>query len=201
MEEKSIKLDTMTEELASVQKAVEELTDENNHVQSRLTELEDRSRRDNLIFHGVPDSRETWQETEAKLTNSISAILDSFSSESFQRVHRLGNPSPTKCRPIVAKFTDFKTKEKVLSLRNQLKDKNISVSEDFSVATRQARKKLIDFGKAQAGSSPLKLRYNKLLLNNKCYMYFPECDKVLEVKKRTNYVNNARASSSVNTTT
>lgn len=45
-------------------------------VQLKLVELEDRSRRNNLIISGIAESRtETWEETENKLTTTLSEDL------------------------------------------------------------------------------------------------------------------------------
>lgn len=70
-------------------------------------------------------------------------------------------------------------KQKVLLSAWRLADSGISISEDYSLPTRQARKKLIEFGKAQ--NSPYKLRYKKLYVNKKCYSYNHADDTVFEL--------------------
>lgn len=188
LEEKSQNIDNVSLKVSSMTKTIEEVSARNNLFESRLNELEDRSRRDNLIFHGLPDNIETWQETESNTTRVISSITDTFPADAIQRAYRLGSFMPNKSRPVIVKFASFKTKEKLLSLRSQFKHKNISISEDFSVATRTARRKLIAFGKSQASSEPFKLRYDKLILNGKSYVYNAHSDEIQELKQRSNNV-------------
>lgn len=58
--------------------------------------------------------------------------------------------------------------------------RNVSVTEDFSPATRLVRKKLVQFAKSQPNSPSFKLKYNRLLLNDTYYSYDPVTDTVLE---------------------
>ncbi|XP_050037935.3 uncharacterized protein [Dermacentor andersoni] len=195
LEEKSKSLDRFDTNLTRMQDNVDSLAAQNSSLLSRLDDLEDRSRRDNLIFHGLPDSKETWQQTEEKLTSVLNAALGSFPSSSIQRAHRLGTYQANKCRPIIAKFTNYKAKESVLSSRAQLRSSNIAVNEDFSPATRLARKKLIEFAKSQPDSPQFKLSHKKLLLNNKCYMYHSNSNSIQEMPRRNFGLNHVSAAS------
>lgn len=155
----------------SLQSTTHELTSQNYELASRLDELEDRSRRNNLIFYGMPDTKETWEETETKIVTELTSVLDGFSPNEIERAHRLGSFSNGKVRPIIVKFSNFKTKDKFLGLRKELKEKDLTVGEDFSPSTRLIHKKLIEFGKKQPGSPKFQLRYKKMKLNNKWYTY------------------------------
>lgn len=77
------------------------------------------------------------------------------------------------------KIFNFKTKELVLSKRALLKDSEVSMNEDFCLATRNARKKLTEYGKEQNVS--FKLRHNKLVMNGKRYGSSPDNDSVYEI--------------------
>lgn len=89
----------------------------------------------------------------------------------------------------LVKFSNFKTREGVLSARLKIRSSGTTVTEDFSQPTRVARKKLIDYGKRQGGLYHLK--YKKLYINKKCYVF---CyDSVREV---VNELNNPHISSS-----
>ncbi|XP_070381509.1 uncharacterized protein [Dermacentor albipictus] len=154
---------------------------ESGAINSRLDDLEDRSRRDNLIFFGIPDtSSETWAESEEHVRKILSEKLDlSFPDESIHRAHRLGSYVSEKCRPIIVKFGSPKLRDKIISQRTKFKNSKVSFSEDFSRATRQSRKKLADFGKA-SGEKYL-LRLNRLFIKKKCYVYCSSTDRVCEV--------------------
>lgn len=147
----------------------------------RLDEFEDRSRRENLLFHGLPDNpNETWEDSEKKVRELLRSILKlQLSDEAISRAHRLGKFSADKCRPLIVRFSSFKTKKAILSARKELKKADVNVSEDFCVATRASWRKLIEFGKASG--EQYSVRYNKLFINKKCYVYVPSADCVSEI--------------------
>ncbi|XP_077486716.1 uncharacterized protein LOC144098020 [Amblyomma americanum] len=181
VERKTVTIDETEKEVHPFQQLVDQLSSENSQLRARLPELEDRQRRDNLLFYGMPDAQsESWAQSEEKLVKVLSSCLEILSSEILiDRAHRLGGFASEKCRPIIAKFSSFKVKQRILLNCSKLKDEKITLSEDFSLATRHARKQLVGFGKSQ----PLtfKLRFNKLYIKNKCYSYNHSDDSVHEI--------------------
>ncbi|XP_077553306.1 uncharacterized protein LOC144168126 [Haemaphysalis longicornis] len=171
VEAKTSASDAAQQELVELRQLADRLSTENSKIPECQAEMEDRIRRDNLLFYGVSDEPlETWDQAENKILEVMSASFDfTVSKQSIERAHRLGLFSDEKCRPVVVKFSSFKFKQQVLNSSANLKDKGVTVSEDYSVTTRQARKKLAEFGKTQ--NSTYKLRYNKLYVNDKCYCY------------------------------
>lgn len=157
--------------IEQVKHDISRLQSENALLKARLFELEDRSRRDNLIFHGIPDGvSESWSQSETKLLALIQDDLGvQITSDVIQRSHRIGAYVDGKTRPIIAKFSSFKVRDLVLQAGQKLRPKKLAVSEDFCASTRFARKKLIEYGKAC--NTSFKLRYNRLYVNNKCFFY------------------------------
>lgn len=183
MEAKIASLDILERELTDVKETVTFLSRENASLRSRLDEFEDRSRRDNLIFYGVPDSNsETWAVSESKVRDIIANEMKIIvPPEGIIRAHRLGRVfNPSKCRPVLVKFSLFKTKDHVFSSRGKLRGSATSVAEDFSPATRLARRKLLEFAKAHTQS--FSLRYNKVFFDDKCFSYCAASDAVCEVR-------------------
>ncbi|XP_040357426.2 uncharacterized protein LOC121046817 [Ixodes scapularis] len=180
VESKISALEIVDHDFQEMQGVAEALQNNNVNLLERLNELEDRSRRDNLIIHGLPDvASETWAESETKVLELISRSLQlQVTPDCIERAHRIGSFNPTRCRPLVIKFSSFKVKDKVLFSRLKLKGSTTYITEDFSPATRIARKKLIEFGKAT--NCIYQLRYNKLHVNKKCYMYNATTDNVFE---------------------
>lgn len=165
----------------SIRSSTAHLTSQQEMLQTRLDDLEDRSRRNNVVIHGISDSKETWNDTEEKALAALhSALGVEIPPSDVERAHRIGALSASKPRPIIMKFCSFKTRDKVLSARAKLKESGISVSEDFSPATREARKKLSEFAKGLPGSPKFKLRYTKLYVNQQCYVYDSLTDTVTE---------------------
>ncbi|XP_077532470.1 uncharacterized protein LOC144144846 [Haemaphysalis longicornis] len=162
----------------ATQESVKKLTAQVDSLQLRVNELEDRSRRNNLLFYGIPDEREKWEECEAKVLNALAGVVDPLPSGAIERAHRLGTFSNDKCRPIIVKFASFKTKDKILGARKKLKEKDVSVSEDFCLATRQIRKKLAKYAKNQPGEPAFQLRYKTLVINKEQFTYSPATDNV-----------------------
>ncbi|XP_077558922.1 uncharacterized protein LOC144174231 [Haemaphysalis longicornis] len=161
----------------------EAVRDRTTAINSRLDELEDRSRRENLIFYGIPDllPSENWSESETKIRDCLSNLLQlTLTDEAISRAHRLGSFTVNKHGPIIVKFSSSKHKQKVFAERKKFKGTGISVSEDFCRATRLSHKKLIEFAKA-SGQKYL-LRLNHLLIGKKTYMYCPVTDRVCEIQ-------------------
>ncbi|XP_072140450.1 uncharacterized protein [Dermacentor andersoni] len=154
---------------------------ENASLLTCLDDLEDRSRRDNLIFYGISDTpSETWAQSEKLVCEFLSHHLKFEVPENMVcRAHRLGSYTANKTRPIIMKFSCSKLKDKILALKSNLKSTGVSVGEDFCRATRQSRKKLLDF--AKASGQTYSIRLNKLFLNKKCYIYCSTTDNVCEV--------------------
>lgn len=154
---------------------------ENEALKARLDDAEDRSRRDNLVFFGIADTlTETWSQTEESILNIFQQSLNlQVANEAIIRTHRIGAFCQTKCCPVIVKFSSYKIKDQILQQRLTLKADHISVSEDYSIETRQARKKLIEFAKEKGDT--FKLRHNKMPINNIYYAYDTVNDNVYEV--------------------
>nr|XP_050046516.1 uncharacterized protein LOC126543441 [Dermacentor andersoni] len=157
---------------------------ENYSLRTRMNDLEDKCRRDNLLFFGISEgteSIETWLQSEEKIVNIIQQKMSiTLSTTDIAWAHRIGIAESTKTRPIMVKFSNYKTKEMLLNAQSKLKDSDVSMSEDFSPSTRHARKKLVEFAKATAPNPRFKLRHVRLFLNKKCYTYCAESDSVCE---------------------
>lgn len=142
-----------------------------NHLEARCDDAESRSRRSNLLFFGFPDTaNETWAESEKAVIDMCSDKLDvSIDTLSIDRAHRIGVFRPDRKRPIIVKFCFFKHKQQILSASPKLKGTSHAISEDFSPHVRHARRKLLAFGKAQ--DLHYRLRFDKLYIGDKCYVY------------------------------
>lgn len=105
--------------------------------------------------------------------------------QDIARAHRLGQFSPSRCRRIIVRFANFKTRDKVFSGRSKLSEHDIRVSEDLSLGTRQVHKTLIEFAKSQPNNPSFKLKYKKILLNGKYYSCDPVSGKIFELGHST----------------
>lgn len=152
-------------QISESQSTAGSLATQNALLQSRIDELEDRSRRDNLLFYGLPDSKETWQQTERIFTTILNEVIPSLPSGWIKQAHRIRSLFLNKCHPVIAKFLNFKVKEQILSVFKHFKRKNIVLYEYFCPATHIAWKKLTELAKNQPGSPPFLLSHKKLTIN------------------------------------
>lgn len=158
----------------------DQLADAMRKVFRTQDDIENRSRRNNLLFFGVEgEEKETWDESEAKVISLCAEKLQvTVTPSSIERAHRMGKPKDDNPRPIIVKFALFKDKQRVLSAASKLKGTKISIGEDYSRNIRQEREKLIAF--ARERGAKIKLRYNKLTLDGKTYSYDSTSDSVRE---------------------
>ncbi|XP_046358682.2 uncharacterized protein LOC124136730 [Haliotis rufescens] len=142
--------------------------------------LENVSRRNNLIFHGVPRGNETesWTDCELIVKNVLRDDLQLLDDVNIQRAHRI-----TKGKAIIVKLADDKDKHAILRASKALKDTGMFITEDFSPLVRQKRKKLLP-KMFQARESGLKvfLRFDKLYTEDNFYSYDLGLDCVTTVK-------------------
>ena len=92
-------------------------------LEAKVTDLEYRSMRDNLMFYGIPEQLNEDCEARVKQFVSVALEIPQADKLTFDRVHRVGPPVQGKVRPIVAKFHYFKEREVVRSKSFELSDK------------------------------------------------------------------------------
>ena len=93
------------EELITSDLRVKEVNLQIQDLGNKLDDLENRSRRNNLSFEGIPESpNETWQESESKIKHLISSHMPEVGTDFvIKRAHRVGRPrsdSKQNCRPV-----------------------------------------------------------------------------------------------------
>ena len=144
----------------------------------KLTDIQWRSMRDYLIFSGIPEERqfrEKGEHCEEVIQNLTSTELQIPDQLSIDRAHRLGrfNPRDVYPRPIVAKFTYFKDKERVREAApKKLRDTNIWVKEQYPQEIELKRKELYEPAKRarQDPNNKVRLVRDKLFINNRQYI-------------------------------
>ena len=160
------KLVSETEQKAT--KSISELTEKSN-------DLEDRSRRNNLVFFGIPElgDKQNTEDCNKLITKILASknILSLGDSDIvFDRAHRLGpkKEDQTRPRPIIVRVTFYKDKLHILENANRFRDTPYSVSEDFSKETLSIRRQLVSQAKSAklkcSAIKHFKLKYKRLVL-------------------------------------
>ena len=143
-----------------------DLNEKMKKLEKKTDDLEGRSRRNNLIFYGVAkEDDETSSSCEDRLREIFTDRLELSEDIMLDRVHRL---SDKPSAPLIARFTYFKHKTAVLRAKHKFKGTNIFVSEDFSEAVRDVRKKLRSFiPNLKAAGKRVMMVHDHLLVDGK----------------------------------
>ena len=186
------KVSDIEKEYRSVAQQAEICKQENCLLKKKLQVLEERqikaeaySRRDNLIFEGVPQADNEDTEKVIRETMRLKMKCQDVNNIKFVRVHRL--PGPTKPQRIIAKFHFYQDRQRVWEKRFLLKGQKIWVSEDFPVEVRNRRQVLYPIFKAARKLPEVKtmLSVDKLIINNESFTVdslhrLPPCLKLQE---------------------
>lgn len=182
------------ENLSTIETTVNSIKCDSISFRDHLTEmntvvddLENRMRRNNLIFKGLPElENETWNDAKVIITGFAQEMLG-ISLGEIERAHRLGQKRSGTKRPIIVKFLSFRDREEVL--RNAFKLKNVTppirISEDFSDKVRSARQKLWEFAEQfRESGTKYKIIYDKLNVGTQSFIYDSASDSVVSLRTR-----------------
>ena len=131
---------------------------------NKLTELEDRSRKNNIRIDGIAEEPgETWEECDGNVQRFLSEELD-VNDVVIERAHRVKAYSPEKKNSkklrqgtVVYKLLSFVDKARILKNSHRLKGTSYYVNEDFSKEALAYRKELWE--KVKALSKEGKITY------------------------------------------
>ena len=124
-----------------IEEDIKLIEQKHQQLEEKISELEDRSRRNNLRFSGFTEKAEgaeTWEESENLIREFIETNLEMGSKYiTIERAHRTGFKINGKKRAIIVKFLNYKDKDAVLNQyrQKQLWKDNIYVNEDYSERT------------------------------------------------------------------
>ncbi|XP_062610060.1 uncharacterized protein LOC134271862 [Saccostrea cucullata] len=153
-------------------KEIRELKSVNEQLQSKITDLQARSMRDNLLFFGLAEYRGNNRENCASLIDQFcEAELHLYGIKAnIERAHRIGRYLHNKTRPIVAKFSNFRVRENVRASAYKLKNTDYSVREQFLREIVEKRKALMPILHSALGQNKkAELKYDKLYISGKLY--------------------------------
>uniref|UniRef100_A0A3B4X586 L1 transposable element RRM domain-containing protein n=1 Tax=Seriola lalandi dorsalis TaxID=1841481 RepID=A0A3B4X586_SERLL len=147
-------LSTLSDQVEEIETRVGANEDDINklitHLKEKTDDLENHSRRSNIRILNVPEQAE-GRDAAGFLEKFIPEILgnDNFTSPiTLERAHRIGKKAD-RPRPLIAKFLNFRDKEKVLRLARckgemTYENKKISFYPDYSADLQQRRDAFLD---------------------------------------------------------
>lgn len=151
----------------------------------KVDDLENRSRRNNLIIYGLSESSDEDVRTlEAKVRDDIFKKILGIEIDSIERVHRIGRKQSQRTRPVIIRLFNFAEKTKILSSCFKLKNTQISISEDFSKKVRDTRAKLWRSAVSdKAKGAKVSLAFDKLKINGKTFTWSEHEGRRIEQSK------------------
>lgn len=113
----------------------------------RLDAMEAYSRRNCILIHGVPESKNENVEAQAIAIINKQVLTPGVvrvSRGDIDRVHRLGRPNSTAAdgvrkgaRPIIVKFSSYRIRHLVFSKKRMLKKTGITITESLTLKRMQ----------------------------------------------------------------
>ncbi|KAH7937137.1 hypothetical protein HPB49_008100 [Dermacentor silvarum] len=178
IEERLETVDNLSESVTTVGSVLQESQVQLKSIEQKQTQqanlvvddLNNRMRRNNLVFKGIPEqTTEKWSDTEKLISEFVTTNLGIQPGE-IERAHRVGQRKPDRIRPVVVKFLNFKDKNNILKSAFKLKDlvtPRVWIEEDFSPRMQLIRKTLRDFARAnRLQNEKYKLQFDKLIMGN-----------------------------------
>ena len=114
-----VRIKSIDEEIKEIKKIVDNNRAE---IKEQLRIQEDRSRRNNFRFDGIPETENEWEGTETKLRKFLYDELDITEELYIERAHHVARNESSKeasndlakLRTIIAKLSDYKEKEEIM---------------------------------------------------------------------------------------
>ena len=135
-----VEIQSITGELSNVKMSLDAYC-------NKTTDLENRSRRNNIRIIGIPENRnETWEESEVMVKAALTEKLGLAQEPRIERAHRVGKPTQLNGsaretpRHIVCRLYDWKEKQSILKQARIIKPSGLYVHEDVAEATMAKRR-------------------------------------------------------------
>ena len=176
-------IEALSDENMMLRDSVDSLTERINALERQTDNLENRSRRNNILFYGLDGHEgETNTDCEQMIKELCTDRLELAEDLLFDRVHRVGT-SPKA--PIIAKLTLYKQKVDIMKCKSKLKGTDIFVGDDYSKSVREVRKKLAKVMKEKkANGDTVSMVFDHLIVNGKKCVLAADGVSVVEVGNR-----------------
>lgn len=174
------KLERCVHEIAATNEVIKRL-------EKRVDDLENRSRRSNLIVYGLTEREgETSKDLESAVNDNIIKGKLELEPVAIERIHRIGQPGTDKTRPVILKLLDSSKKMPILRSCKKLKGTNISIGEDFSQRIRDVRKKLWDSAKPnRENNDKVSLSFDRLFINDCAFIWDEDKNERVSLQKKS----------------
>ena len=139
----------------------------NEELRTRINDLDDSSRRNNLRIDGVEETAwETWEQTTIKVKNFLKDQLN-LEDVSLEHAQRVGPPRDRRPRTILARFSRLSEREAALRNARKLRG-SVFFYEDLCPESQQIKKeKYSDYKKAKSEGKIAYFVRSKLVIRDR----------------------------------
>lgn len=173
------KLKTMNINCQTLDSKFQMLSKEKAIMEEKLISLERKTMEMNLVFYGVPEVSGDEEICEEQVKSQVMKNILEMKEQAVNNLkidwaYRGGRRDNRKPRPIIVKFTDFKTRENVRSLSFQkgdaLKAKGMGISVQWPQTIRDRRRKLFPImQRLQNEGNNVRMVADRLYVNGQLY--------------------------------
>lgn len=169
---------SISDKMSLLSRENSQLRNENQLLQERLIKLECHSRRQNVVFEGIPEQNdETTKACKDKVMEKINAIPNVPESIKISRCHRVGPLRKDQTRAIKCYVESFDDKVKLFRACRKKLEEGVAIHDDFPPEVEERRKILKPILKAALLLDDYKnnsyLNVDRLMINNVSYTYAP----------------------------
>lgn len=133
LKEKDEEIENLENKIQLLDERNQDLLTENKDISDRLDDLEQYSRRNCLLLHGVREDDD--ENTDEIILSTIATEIGiNITEQDIDRTHRLGRPNRRdgKPRPIIVKFSRYNVRNKVYQYKRNLKGKRYLITESLT---------------------------------------------------------------------
>ena len=158
------------EAISNLFRNVDQLRREKAELESRVTDLQCRSMKMNLVFTGL-GGEDRDENVEAKLRLFLAQELQVDHHIHFGNIHRFGRFVSGKCRPIVARFLFQRDLDIVKDRAFKLRGKPYGIHEQYPASIEEKRRELYPIMRYHRGRGDrVRLVRDRLYINGQLYV-------------------------------
>ena len=182
-------LQAMSEDMQALKKENEQLKKQVEDLSSATKHQEDKDRKKNLIFYGIPGSHgESNQECETKIRQSITQDIKLDGSKMLiSEVRRMKSNKGASPKPVLVKLVNTNDRWNILDKSKNIDSDTIKVKADLPPEIRHTRKRLAPyFQQALNEGKNVSVKWDKLVVDGITYAYDPHKNSLAPCSNNNN---------------
>lgn len=125
----SMDTEKSTQSIAALHARAADAQQQSKMLQNEIDHLEQYSRRNSLIFHGIPEIEKDTNDAVMKICKTTLGLK--INRQWIDRSHRLGKPGE-KPRPVIVKLVSYGPRNEIFTAKRKLKGTRIVITESLT---------------------------------------------------------------------